>query len=227
MLELEEAEEAAAGSHAEPRGELRITAPVLFGRLVVTPILTGFLARHPEVSCQTLFVDRVVNLMDEGLDVAIRIGELPDSSQMARRVGSVRHCIFAAPAYIEDHGAPSHPKELADHRLIQPLTMGGTTEWRFRENGKHISASVESRLSMNTNDGIIEAVLQGWGVSRLLSYQLAPYVAEGSLHNLLDKFEMPPIPIHILHQEGKLVSAKVRAFVDYMVDRLSGDAGLF
>lgn len=165
--------------------------------------------------------------MDEGLDVAIRIGELPDSSQMARRVGSLRHCIFAAPAYIEDHGAPSHPKELADHRLIQPLTMGGTTEWRFRENGKHISVSVESRLSMNTNDGIIEAVLQGWGVSRLLSYQLAPYVAEGSLHTLLDKFEMPPIPIHILHQEGKLVSAKVRAFVDYMVDRLSGDAGLF
>ena len=105
--------------------------------------------------------------------------------------------------------------------------MGGTTEWRFRENGKHISVSVASRLSMNTNDGIIEAVLQGWGVFRLLSYQLAPYVAEGSLHTLLDKFEMPPIPIHILHQEGKLVSAKVRAFVDYMVDRLSGDAGLF
>ena len=223
LLELNEAEEAAAGSHAEPRGELRITAPVLFGRLVVTPMLTGFLERYPEMSCQTLFVDRVVNLMDEGLDVAIRIGELPDSSHMARRIGSVRHCLFAAPAYIGERGAPSHPKALKDHRLIQPLTMGGAAEWRFQENGKKFSVAVQSRLRMNTNDAIIEAALQGWGISRLLSYQLAPYVADGSLQILLDEFEMPAIPIHILHQEGKLVSAKVRAFVDYMAARLKID----
>jgi DNA-binding transcriptional LysR family regulator len=226
LLDLEEAEEAAVGSHAAPRGDLRITAPVLFGRLFVTPILTGFLDQYPLVSCQTLFLDRMVNLIDEGLDAAIRIGELPDSSLTAMRVGSVRRTVFAAPAYIKSHGRPKRPEELKDHRLIQSLATGASQDWPFRENGKPLTIRAPSRLSMNTNDAVIEAALQGWGIARLLSYQIAPHIADGSLQTILDDFESPAMPIHIVHQEGRMVSAKVRAFVDFMAERLRADPAL-
>ncbi len=226
LQDLAEAEEGAAGRHAAPRGELRITAPVLFGRQIVTPLLIEFMRRYPEVSCQALFVDRVVNLMEEGIDAAIRIGELPDSSLIARRVGSVRHCVFASPDYLKAEGTPKHPRDLAKHRLIQPLATGGAASWRFRENGKTISVPARSRLSLNTNDAIIEAALQGWGISRLLSYQLEPYVKDRRLRFLLKKFEPPPLPVHIVHPEGKLVSARVRAFADHMAAGLQGHAAL-
>jgi DNA-binding transcriptional LysR family regulator len=226
LLDLEEAEDAAVGSHAAPRGELRITAPVLFGRMFVAPILGGFLDRYPLVSAQTVFVDRVVNLMDEGLDVAIRIGELPDSSLTAVRAGTVRRVVFASPDYIRRHGLPQRPEDLSNHRLIQSLAMGAASEWPFREDGKPISVRVAPRLRMNTNDAVIELAVRGWGLSCLLSYQIAPYLADGRLQTVLGAFEMPPMPVHVLHQEGRMVSAKVRAFVDYMVERLRTDPAL-
>jgi DNA-binding transcriptional LysR family regulator len=226
LQDLEEAENAAVGSHAAPRGELRITAPVLFGRMFVAPILGEFLGRHPQVTAQTLFVDRVVNLMDEGLDVAIRIGELPDSSLTAVRAGTVRRVVFAAPDYLKQHGLPQRPEDLSRHRLIQSLAMGPSPEWPFRENGKPILVRVAPRLRMNTNDAVIELALRGWGLSRLLSYQIAPYLADGRLQTVLDAFELPALPIHVLHQEGRLVSAKVRAFVDHMAARLRADPAL-
>ncbi len=226
LLELEEAEDAAVGSHAAPRGELRITAPVLFGRMFVTPILGDFLNRYPLASAQTLFVDRVVNLMDEGLDVAIRIGDLPDSSLTAVQAGSVRRVMFAAPEYIRKHGLPQRPEDLSDHRLIQSLAMGASPEWPFQKNGTPFSVRVEPRLRMNTNDAVIELAVRGWGLSRLLSYQVAPYLADGRLQTVLRAFEMPAMPIHVLHQEGRMVSAKVRSFVDHMVERLRADPAL-
>jgi len=226
LLELEEAEEAAIGSHAAPRGLLQVTAPVLFGRMFVTPILGEFLDRYPLVDARTLYVDRVVNLMEEGLDVAIRIGDLPDSSLTAVRVGTVRHVLFAAPDYIEKYGKPVTPDDLADHRLVQSLAMGPSPEWPFLVDGAPASVRVEARLRMNTNDAVIEQVLQGWGISRLLSYQIAPHIAERRLLYLLEDFEMPPLPIHVIHQEGRLVSARVRAFVDFMVERLRAEPAL-
>lgn len=226
LLELEEAEEAALGSHAAPRGELHITGPVLFGRMFVTPILGDFLDLYPLVSARTLFVDRVVNLMDEGLDVAIRIGDLPDSSLIAVRAGTVRRVMFASPEYIRIHGLPQRPEDLSSHRLIQSLAMGASAEWSFQKNGKSISIRAEPRLRMNTNDAVIELALRGWGISRLLSYQIASDLADGRLQTVLSKFELPPLPIHVVHQEGRLVSAKVRAFVDYMIERLRADPTL-
>ena len=226
LVNLEEAEEAAVGSHAAPRGELRITAPVLFGHLFVTPILGDFLNRYSLVSCQTLYVDRIVNLMDEGLDVAIRIGNLPDSSLVAVRVGTVRRVMFAAPAYLEKHGLPQHPAELVDHRMIQALTVDTGLEWAFEENGKPSSIRLESRLRMNTNDAVTELVVRGWGISRLLSYQIAPHLADGRVQTVLGEFEPPSMPIHVVHQEGRMVSTKVRAFVDFMVDRLRADPAI-
>lgn len=227
LLELEEAEEAAVGSHVEPRGELRITGPVLFGRMFVTPILGDFLDRYPMVKAQTVFVDRIVNLMDEGLDVAIRIGDLPDSSLIAVRVGTVRRVMVASPDYIKKHGLPQRPEDLSQHRLIQALAMGTSSEWMFQENGKPLSVRVEPRIRMNTNDSAIELAVRGWGLSRLLlSYQIAPYLADGRLQTVLSAFELPPLPIHVVHQEGRIVSAKVRSFVDFMVERLRADSAL-
>jgi DNA-binding transcriptional LysR family regulator len=226
LADLEEAEDAAAGSHAAPRGALHITAPVLFGRLFVTPILADFLDRYPMVEAETLFLDRIVSLMDEGLDVAIRIGHLPDSSLTAVRVGSVRLVTFSTPEYLRTHGTPNRPEDLAAHRLVQSHALGGGAEWRFRDGGRDIAIPVPPRLRINTNDAVIEAVLRGWGLSRLLSYQVARHVRAGRLQTVLTNFEPPPLPIHIVHQEGRLVSAKLRAFVDFMAARLRADTSI-
>jgi DNA-binding transcriptional LysR family regulator len=224
LQDLEEAEEAAIGSHTAPRGELRITAPVLFGRMFVTPILGDFLDQHPQMRANALFVDRVVNLMDEGLDVAIRIGDLPDSSQIAVRAGTVRRVLFASPDYLEKYGTPKHPEDLARHRLIHSLAMGASPDWRFEGKDGPLSFHTEPRLRMNTNDAVIELALRGWGLSRLLSYQVALHVAAGELEIVLADFEAPPLPIHIVHQEGRMTSTKIRAFVDFMAKRLRADA---
>jgi DNA-binding transcriptional LysR family regulator len=226
LAELGEAEESAVGAHASPRGELRVTAPVLFGRLYVAPIIAGFLARHPLVTCQTLFVDRVVNLMDEGLDVAIRIGELPDSALFATRVGSVRRVVVAAPAYLRANGTPQHPRDLVKAHVIQALAVDGGAEWRFQERSRPFSVRLTPRLRMNTNDAVIDLVAGGWGLSRLMSYQVAPYLADGRLQSVLQDFEQAPLAVNVIHQEGRLVSKKIRTFVDDMVPRLRSDPAI-
>lgn len=226
LLDLKVAEDAAIGSHAIPRGELRITAPVLFGRMFVTPILGDFLDLYPNVGATTLYIDRVVNLMDEGLDIAIRIGNLPDSSLIAVRCGTVRQVLFASPDYLSKYGVPKHPKDLANHRLIQPLALSSSDEWTFMESGNPQSVRINPRVRMNTNDAVIEMAQNGWGISRLLSYQVAPHFSDGRLRPVLEGFELPPMPIHVVHLEGRLVSAKIRAFVDFMATRLRAHADL-
>ena len=226
LAELEEAEEAAVGSHAAPRGDLNITAPVLFGRMYVTPILGDFLDQFPLVNARTLFVDRVVSMMDEGQDVAIRIGSLADSSLTAIRVGSVRRVLFASPGYLRKYGLPLRPEDITGHRLVQSLAVTAALEWPFQEDGKAFSVRVAPRLRMNTNDAVIELALRDWGIGRLISYQVAPYLADGRLQTVLSRFETPPIPIHVIHQEGRMVSAKIRSFVDFMVERLRADPAL-
>lgn len=226
LTELAEAEEAAVGSHVTPRGELRITAPVMFGSMFVTPIIGDYLDMYEHVTANAVFVDRSVNLIDEGLDVAIRIGNLPDSSLIATRVGTIRFVVFAAPDYLERHGTPAHPDELTDHKLIDPSPLGTGPYWRFRENGGSFSIRHTPRFQINTIDAIRSQVARGWGISRLRSYQIAPLIADGSVVPLLEAFEPPPEPIHVIHQEGRLASAKVRSFVDYAVDRLRADPAL-
>ena len=220
LVELEEAQDAAVGTHVAPRGELHVTAPVLFGRMYVTPILSDFLDLHPQLNARTLFVDRVVNLVDEGQDVAIRIGALPDSSLIAVRCSTVRKMMVASPDYIARHGLPTVPQSLANHQIIRAMGTDPGDDWKFQQDGKPISVRLEPRVRMNTNDAVIELLLRGGGVSRLLSYQVAPYLADGRLRPVLETFETPPQPIHVVHQEGRLVSSKVRAFVDFMVQHL-------
>lgn len=226
LVELEEAEDAAVGTHTEPSGELRITAPVLLGRMVLTPIIGEYLERFPRVRIQTLFVDRNVNLIDEGLDVAVRIGELPDSSLIAIKAGSVRLVAFASPDYLAANGEPEAPEDLSAHRLIQSLPLGTSAEWPFQRNGKQVTVHIEPQARMNTNDAVIELAVRGFGCARLLSYQIAPYVSEKRLKIILVPFELSPLPVHIIHQEGRTVSAKVRSFVDFAVERLRANPSL-
>jgi len=226
LQDLQGAEEAVHGVHGTPRGELRLTAPMLFGRLYVTPIIGDFLDLYPDLTCQTLFLDRSVNLMDEGLDVAVRIGALPDSTLTAIRVGSVRWVTFASEAYLEKYGTPAHPRDLRNHRLIQSVSVSGGRAWAFKDEGREIQIRIEPRLRMNTNDAIVALAGRGWGISRLLSYQIAPDVALGRLHPVLEDYELPSIPVHVVHQESRMTSPKVRACVDFLVDSLRAEPAI-
>ena len=220
LHDLEEAQDTATGSHSAPRGELHVTAPALFGRMYVTPILGDFLNMYPGVSARTLFVDRIVNLVDEGMDVAIRLGNLPDSSLVAVRCGLIRHVVVASPDYIARKGMPVLPEDLSDHQIIQSTAAAAGNDWKFQHNDRPISVRLEPRVRMNTNDAAVELAVRGGGMARLISYQVAPYVADGRLQVVLDAFEMPSQPVHVVHQEGRLVSAKVRAFVDFVAQGL-------
>jgi DNA-binding transcriptional LysR family regulator len=219
LADIAEAEAAVAGSYARPTGTLYVTASVLFGQEFMIPILTEFLDRNPRVSVKTLFVDRVVSIVDEGVDVAIRIGHLPDSSHSAIRVGTVRQVVCGAPSYFEAHGVPKKPADLAEHKIISSTSSWASTDWRFGRDRK-TSVQVSPRLYCSTYDAVIRATLQGWGLSRPLSYQVGHALAEGKLQTLLTEYEEDPLPIHIVHPEGRRASAKVRAFVDLAVERL-------
>lgn len=223
LSDLAEAEDAATGSHAAPRGELRITAPVLFGCHYVTPILADFLLDQPLVDAETLFVDRLVNLVEEGLDVAIRIGELPDSTLTAIRVGTVRRVLCASSDYLAAHGRPAHPDDLEDHRLIQSLALSQARHWIFQDGDKIVRRRIRARIRTNTNDAAIALARRDWGMTQILSYQAAPHIADGELELVLEDFGTDPLPIHVVHHEGRMVSAKIRSFVDYFVERLRAD----
>lgn len=220
LNEVEEAEGLALGSQTEPRGQLAVTAPLLFGRMHVAPLVLEFLAGHPEVSARMLFADQLVDLMDEGLDVAIRIGKLQDSSLRAIRVGFVRRIVCAAPAYLAAHGTPQTPADLADHQLIGFAGINPHRHWSFTVQGKSELFSPTPRLLVNTADVAIQAALAERGLTRLLSYQAAPEIAQGRLKTVLAKFEPPALPIHVLHAEGKHPPARVGAFVELVVERL-------
>ena len=226
LADIDEAETLATGTHAAPRGTLSLTAPVLFGQLYVTPILVRYLQQYPEVDAQCLFLDRVVNVVEEGVDVAVRIGELPDSSLRAARVGRVRRVLVAAPAYLEAQGMPRRPEELARHAIVSASGVTPVSEWRFNDGGKPLLQRLQPRLRTTTNDSAIAAAVAGLGITRLLSYQVAAHVRSGALQILLEEFEGAPLPVHVVHHEGRRATQKVRAFIDLAVDMLRADPAL-
>ncbi|KZX89164.1 LysR family transcriptional regulator [Erythrobacter sp. HI0037] len=225
LASVEEAEAAASGSFARPSGSLTVTASVMFGQIYIVPIVTEFLDTHPQVTGRLLFLDRVTNLVDEGIDVAIRIGHLPDSSYSAVKVGSVRRVICGSPDYFETAGVPSSPAELAEHRIIAATSAWTSTDWRFGKNDKQI-VSVTPSLYCNSNPAAIDATRSGWGLTRVLSYQVAPDLVEGRLQTVLEEYEEEALPIHVVHPEGRNASAKVRAFVDFAAERLRSNSYL-
>lgn len=179
IAEADDADEAAAGINAAPRGPLAVTAPALFGKMFILPALVEYLRRYPATEVSALFVDRVVNLLEEGLDVGIRIGDLPDSSMKAIRVGAVRRVLCAAPAYLKARGVPDRPTALTAHTLIAASGVTPTNDWKFRQGNKSLTVRILPRLIVNSNDAAIEAALLGFGIVRLLSYQIAPQVQAG------------------------------------------------
>lgn len=219
LSDISEAEAAAGGSYATPTGTLTVTASVLFGQDFVTPILTEYLDQNPEVNIRALFVDRITNMVDEGIDVGIRIGELADSSFTAIRVGAVRRVVCGAPSYFERNGIPRTPAELEAHQIIVSTSSWSSLDWRFGSATKSM-VRIAPRLSLSTYASVIKATAQGWGLSRPLSYQVGQSLIDGELQTILSEFEEDPLPVHVVHPEGRRASAKVRAFVDLAVDRL-------
>ncbi|WP_026615655.1 LysR family transcriptional regulator [Ensifer aridi] len=225
LAEIAEAEDNAAGSFTKPAGLLTVTAPALFGRIHVLPVVLDFLHHYPEMQVKTVFLDRVTNLVEEGLDVAIRIAALPASGLIARRVGSIRQVLCGSPDYFARFGEPEAPEDLVHHRMIGREGLYGHSEWLFGRDSS-IRVPISARLICNTNDAAIAAAVAGWGLSRFQSYQVAPDIEAGRLKIVLADYEREPVPIHIVHAEGRMVSARVRAFVDFAAERLRRRAGV-
>ncbi|KSV91089.1 MULTISPECIES: LysR family transcriptional regulator [unclassified Sinorhizobium] len=222
LARVEEAERVAAGEYSAVKGDLTISAPIVFGRLHVLPVVVDFLKAHPEIDMRLALGDRFANLVDDHIDLALRIGNLPDSNLVATRLGSVRRVVYASPGYVAQHGAPGHPNELADHDCITFENVTAAHVWRFLDDGRELAAPIRSRLIVNTAESAVDAAISGLGLTRVLSYQVARPVSEGLLVPLLEAFEHPPLPVQLVYLPQGLVPMKLRAFVDFAVPRLRG-----
>ena len=220
LEQVNEAERTAAGEYTEPRGDLVVTAPTMFGRLHVLPVLTRFLDTYPEVAAGLMLTDRVAHFLDDQVDVALRIGALPDSSLVATRLGEVRHVVCASPGYLAARGVPAMPEELARHSVISFESVSAASAWTFYAGGVATPVGFRSRLAVNTIDAAIDAGLAGAGLVRALSYQVQRHVHDGRLQVVLAGFEPPPRPVHLVYARQSRLPLKLRAFVDFVVPRL-------
>lgn len=220
ITEVETAERRVAGEQAEPQGELAFTAPVVFGRLYVLPVVAAFLEAYPRVTARMLLVDRVVDLIEEGLDVSIRIGALADSSLIATRVGTIRLVTCASPDYLARRGVPASPRDLAGHDCISITALSVADRWSFAGPKAQQSVRPALKLIVNTAEAAVDAACAGLGITRALSYQVARPLAQGSLRLILEAFEPPAMPASILHREGHLPQTKVQSFVAFAAPRL-------
>jgi DNA-binding transcriptional LysR family regulator len=216
--DVEEAEAAVEGERIRPGGRLSISAPVGFGRLHVSRVVSAYLKRYPEVGADLRLSDRMINLVEEGIDLAVRIGHLPDSTLVARHVGKMRRIVVASQDYLARRGEPTRPAEIAAHQTIQFGAMAAGPDWRFVEDGREISIAVAPRLITNSADAAIEHAEAGGGLTRVLAYQAAAALRDGRLKIVLAKFEPPPLPIHIVYPTSRLLSAKVRTFIDLVTE---------
>jgi DNA-binding transcriptional LysR family regulator len=222
LEEIGEAERIASGEHASPRGDLVITAPVVFGRLHVLPVINEFLAKYAQIDVRLMLSDRNVHLIDDHVDLAVRIGVLQDSTMVATRVGSVRRVVCASPAYLARYGVPKAPADLSAHACITFDALMSSTGWAFssRTAKRQRAVPIRSRLSVNTGDAAIDAAIAGIGLVRVLSYQAAAAIAERKLIIVLAKYEPEPLPINLLHLGHSLMPLKTRALFDFLALRL-------
>lgn len=220
LEDVGEAERVAGGEFSEPRGELVITAPIVFGRLHVLPVITEFLSAYPAVDVRLVQGDRIVHLLDEHVDLAVRIGPLPDSRLTATRVGGTRRVVCASPAYLAAHGTPATPTELDSHRCITFEAMSAAETWRFPVDGVEISVPVRSRLMVNTAEAAIDAALAGAGLTRVLCYQVEAAERDRQLQRVLRGFQPAPAPISLVYSAQRRLPLKLRAFLDFATPRL-------
>jgi DNA-binding transcriptional LysR family regulator len=222
LADIDEAESALDQIRATPKGRVTVSAPLLFGRLRVAPLLPAFLARYPDVSVDLLLNDRVVNLIDEGIDIAVRIAPLADSTLIARRLGEVRRVVCASPAYLKRHGTPRKPADLRAHNCL--LNVGSNAgDWRFQVGAKESRLRVQGNFASNSSDALIEAACQGVGLVRVLSYQVAAMLAAKQLVEVLGKFAVTATPINAVMSPGRMTLPKVRGLVDYLAQSLAAE----
>ena len=215
-----EAERAAAGEYSAPTGELAITAPVVFGRLHVLPVVTGFLSAYPDVDIRLSLADRITQLVEDHFDLALRIGQLPDSSLVAIGVGSIRRVVCASPAYLAEHGTLTIPEDLGTHDCITFEGLSSAAPWSFTRGKTDITVQVRSRLQVNTAEAAIDAAIAGVGLTKVLSYQVDAAVRSGMLRIVLQEFEPEPWPVSLVHAGHGLLPVKLRAFLDFAAPRL-------
>jgi len=220
LEQIGEAERAASGEYQAPRGELIVTAPIVFGRLHMLPVICDFLRAYPDIDVRLIQSDRNVNLLDEHIDLALRIGVLPDSSMRATRVGSVKRVVCGSPDYLAAHGAPQTPEDLSAHSCITSDVLTAATDWIFMRELAEFTVPVRSRLFVSTSEAAIDAAIAGVGLARVLSYQAANAIADGKLIRTLQPFEPAALPVNLVHAGGRLVPQKLRAFLDFASPRL-------
>ncbi|MBN8873014.1 MAG: LysR family transcriptional regulator [Rhodospirillales bacterium] len=220
MADLEEAERSAAGEYREPRGDLLVTAPIAFGRLHVLPVVLAFLHAYPRVDVRLVLTDAVVDLIDNHVDVAVRLGRLPDSGLVALRIGEVHRVTCASPAYLAAHGAPTTPAELAHHACLAFEGLQTSRSWRFAPGPDSGPVDFRPRLGVNTAEALIEAAASGLGIARLMSYQSAEAIRDGRLVPILRDYVPEAIPVHLVHAGLPLVPLKLRAFFDFALPGL-------
>jgi DNA-binding transcriptional LysR family regulator len=218
LADVEEAEGSAQDERTRPSGRLVVSAPVGFGRLHVSPVMSAYLKRYPEVSAELRLADRMVNLVEDGIDLAVRIGHLADSSLVARHVGEMRRIVVASSGYLQQRGEPNTPEAVASHETIQFGAMAASPDWRFVEDNSEIRVACTPRFTTNSADAAIQYAEQGGGLTRVLAYQAADAIKGGRLRVVLAQFEQPPLPIHIVYPTSRLLSAKVRTFIDLVTD---------
>ncbi len=222
LEQVDEAERDAVGEFTTPKGELVVTAPLMFGRLHVLPVVAEFLAAFPEIRVRLVLADRNVDLIDDRVDMAVRIGALPDSDMVATRIGSMRTVTVASPAVLASHGEPAHPEALAGYPCIKVDTTMPAPAWRFRgaDGGAPVDVAVQPRLTVTTPEAAVDAATHGVGVARVLHYQVAGAVQGGALQIILEGFEPEPAPVHLVHASRGLMPLKMRRFLDFSAPRL-------
>jgi len=206
-----------APDSAAPRGLLRVTAPMVFGRRHLAPVVTRFLMRHPGIQVDLVLADRNVDLIDSGIDVALRIGTLDDSGLVARPLGTVQRVTLASPAYLAQRGEPRTPEELAGHELILGTAVRGVAEWRYRTGEREQVLRFTPRLQMNDVEAVLHAAREGFGIARAFSYQAAPDLEAGSLRRLLSDYEAEPVPVQLVFPSARHMAPRVRAFIEFAV----------
>jgi DNA-binding transcriptional LysR family regulator len=220
LNDLEAAEREAMGETTVPQGHLTLTASVTFGRSALAPVVGAFLDAHPRVSVSVLLLDRVVNLVEEGVDLAVRIGDLPESRLIAKRLGAVHRILVASPAYLAAHGTPRAPADLRSHQVIAFTGLMPNREWRHQNGQRTASVALAPRLEINDAVAAIDAAILNQGITTALSYVVAGHIRAGRLVPVLQEFTLPPQPVHLVYPEARLMAPKLRAFLDFAAPRL-------
>ncbi|QEE43222.1 LysR family transcriptional regulator (plasmid) [Rhizobium sp. WL3] len=217
---IDEAERQVSGEYLSPKGDLTITAPIVFGRLHLLPVITDFLKAFPEINMKLTLSDRNNNLAEDHIDVALRIGEAADSSLKAIRLGLVRHTVYASPEYLSGHSEPIQPRDLGAHPCIAFQGVQSSQSWPFRDENTLFSVDIRARLAVNTAEAAVDAAASGLGLTRVMSYQARTAVEQGLLEPVLERFELPASPVHLLYLPQGILPLKLRVFLDFAAPRL-------